>query len=44
LIRENDYVLIEGPYSRDNKLIVSNFNNVSLAFNFPDDRNPGGHA
>ena len=36
--RENDYVLIEGHYSKDNRVIVSNFNNISLAFNFPADR------
>lgn len=50
--REQDYVLIEGPYSRDKRLIVSNFNNISLAFNSPADRPPvamhdherGGHC
>ena len=49
--RENDYVLIEGHYSKDNRVIVSNFNNISLAFKFPADRSPvatlsqdrGGH-
>jgi hypothetical protein len=40
-ILENDYVLIEGPYSRDNRLIVSSFNNVSFAFDSPHDRNTG---
>ncbi|HAM49646.1 MAG TPA: hypothetical protein DCP92_02720 [Nitrospiraceae bacterium] len=44
MVQENDYVLIEGPYSKDKKLIVSSFNNVSMAFNFPEERNSGGHA
>jgi hypothetical protein len=33
--KKGDYVLIEGPLSKDGRLIVSSFNNVSQAFKKP---------